>query len=123
MQAIPFSALLEPSAPAFFSRIAQRYRDGICRTDVGRNNVPWNDLLRAELAGEFRSPLAPNIKLASHQLVLNLSGGAAQVLIQHGIAPRQDQEICYYIDNDFSIEQRRETNDAMETLDYFSKQS
>lgn len=123
MLTAPFSALLEHYAPAFFSRIGLRYRDVICRSDLGLSNVPWNELLRPELAGEFHSPLAANIKLASHQLVLSLSGGAAQVLIQHGIAPRQDQEICYYIDNDFSIEQRRETDNAIETLDYFSKQS
>jgi uncharacterized protein (TIGR04255 family) len=119
----PFDALVQHYGPAFFSRIGLRYRDVICRSELGLTNVPWNELLRAELAGEFHSPLAENIKVASHQLVLSLSGGAAQVLIQHGIAPRRDQEICYYIDNDFSIEQRRETNDAMETLDYFSKQS
>ena len=123
MLTLPFSALLNNYAPAFFGRIGLRYRDVICRSELGLANVPWNELLRAELAGEFHSPLAGNIKLASHQLVLSLSGGLAQVLIQHGIAPRQDLEICYYIDNDFSIEQRRETNDAMETLDYFSKQS
>lgn len=120
----PFTALLEHYAPAFFSRVGLRYRDVIRRSKLGLADVPWNELLRQELAGEFHSVLAPNIKLASHQLILSLSGGAAQVLIQHGIAPGQgqDQEICYYIDNDFSIE-RRETNDAMETLDYFSKQS
>lgn len=119
----PFSALLGQYSPAFFNRIGLRYRDVIRRSELGLADVPWNELLRPELAGEFHSPLARNIKLATHQLVLSLSNGAAQVLIQHGIAPHQDQEICYYIDNDFSTEQRRETKDAMETLDYFSKQS
>jgi uncharacterized protein (TIGR04255 family) len=118
------SALSENYAPSFFSRIGLRYRDVICRSELNLAKVPWNELLRAELAGEFHSPIANNITIANHQLVLAMSNGRAQALIQHGIAPRQpDQEICYYIDNDFSTEQRSSTNDAMETLDYFSKQS
>jgi uncharacterized protein (TIGR04255 family) len=121
--ATPFAALLEHYAPAFFSRIGLRYRDVICRSELGLTGVSWNELLRVELAGEFHSPLANNIKLAAHQLILGLSEGRAQVLIQHGITPRADQEICYYIDNDFSTELRRQTDHAMETLDYFGKQS
>jgi uncharacterized protein (TIGR04255 family) len=117
-------ALMKYYAPAFFNRIGLRYRDMICRSELGLADVSWNELLRADLAGEFHSPIASNIKLASHQLVLSLSHGKAQVLIQHGISPRTtDQEICYYIDNDFSTEQGSEPNDAMETLDYFSKHS
>src|SRR5260370_15932652 len=119
----PFSALLEHYKPAFLSRIGLRYRDLICRSDLGLDNVPWNELLRAELAGEFHSPIASNITIAAHQIDLSLSGGRAQALIQHGITPRQNNEICYYIDNDFSTEERKETNYAMETLDYFSKHS
>jgi uncharacterized protein (TIGR04255 family) len=121
--AIPFDALLQHYAPAFFSRIGLRYRDMICRSELGLTGVSWSELLRADLAGEFHSPVASNIKLAAHQLILGLSGGKAQVLIQHGITPRADQEICYYIDNDFSTELRRDTDHAMEALDYFSKQS
>ena len=121
---VPLAALLEHYAPAFFSRIGLRYRDMICRSELGLANVSWNELLRAELAGEFHSPLAPNIKGTAHQLILGLSESKAQVLIQHGITPRVgQQEICYYIDNDFSTELRRQTDHAMEILDYFSKQS
>jgi uncharacterized protein (TIGR04255 family) len=119
----PLSALLNYYKPAFFSRIGLRYRDLICRSALGLDGVPWNELLVSELAGEFHSPLAANITQASHQIVLSLSGGKVQVLIQHGIGPRRDKELCYYIDNDFSTEHRREPNNAMETLNYFSKQS
>jgi uncharacterized protein (TIGR04255 family) len=124
MLQVPFSSLLENYAPSFFTRIGLRYRDVICRSELNLANVPWSELLRAELAGEFHSPIAGNITHSAHQLIVSLSGGKAQVLIQHGTLPRQrDKEVCYYIDNDFSTEQRRNTNDTMETLDYFSKQS
>ncbi len=126
---IPLDALLENYSPAFLSRIGLRYRDLICRSELGLDDVPWNELLTAELAGEFHSPFKSNIAMASHQIVLNLSGGKAQALIQHGITPKQELplgqtvEVCYYIDNDFFTQQRKETNNVLETLDYFSKHS
>jgi uncharacterized protein (TIGR04255 family) len=119
----PFSALLEHYNPSFFNRIGLRYRDLICRSELGLQNAQWHELLKAELAGEFHSPFAANIKIAAHQIVLSLSGGGAQVLIQHGMTPRPDGEVCYYIDNDFSTEIRRNADVAMEALDYFSKHS
>jgi uncharacterized protein (TIGR04255 family) len=79
-----FVALLGHYSPAFFNRIGLRYRDVIRRSELSLANVPWNELLRPELAGEFHSPLARNTKLATHQLVLSLSKGTARVLIQHG---------------------------------------
>lgn len=119
----PIAALSQQYGPAFFSRIGLRYRDLIRRSELGLSDVPWKELLQAELASEFHSKLEKNITSAAHQLVLALSNGLAQVVIQHGTTAAQDREICYYIDNDFSTEQRMETKDAMETLDYLSKQS
>ncbi len=119
----PFSALLKLYNPAFFSRIGLRFRDLISRADLGLVNVPWSDLLRGELAGALHSPFVENVKVANHQVVLSLSAGAAQVLVQHGLVQRGDGEVCYYIDNDFSTDIRRDSNAALGALDYFSKHS
>jgi uncharacterized protein (TIGR04255 family) len=108
--------------PPFFTRIGLRYRDVINRTELGLVGVSWSDLLSKELGGVFHSAIAGSIEGLAYQLVLTLQGGAAKVTIQHGLA-QKGEELCYIVDSDFYVTNRTETQNAIDILNYFNRQS
>jgi uncharacterized protein (TIGR04255 family) len=118
------AALLQVYRPPFYTRVGLRYQNVINRAELGLSGIPWSDLLSRSLAGEFHSPLENSIEAAKHIIILGIPGGPARVTLQHGLATRgTDKEICYIIDNDFSILERTGVDDATRTLDYFNRQS
>ena len=120
----PLNALIEEYKPTFFSRIGLRYQDVIERSKLGLADCSWGQLLEPHLAGELSSPdIAEDILSCVNQLVLALDDGESRVLLNHGFASNQDNEICYLIDSDFFTEERTETNNVIQKLDYFNRQS
>jgi len=118
-------ALLEEFAPAFFTRIGLRYRDVIKRSDLGLAGRAWVDLLQPHIAAELSSPsVAGAVIRAVREVTINLERGLGQVRIRHGLIQGRDPaDAPYIIDADFFTDQRTETGDALERLDYFNSQA
>ena len=116
------SLLLSIYEPPFFTRIGLRYRDVISRYGLGLRDVPWDQLLTSELAGELHSRIAESVEQTWHQLVLRLQTDAAKVTLQHGLGIKDGGE-CYIIDCDFYTVERTGVQDAGRILDYFNRQA
>ncbi len=119
---LPMQFLLKTYAPSFYLRIGLRYRDLIKRSVLKLNDVPWNELLKPPIAGVLGSEIAPAIRQTNQQLLIDLGENNAQVRVQHGFLLKGTEQ-CYLIDSDFFTSVRKETNDAIATLDYFNRQS
>ena len=119
----PLSALIKEYNPAFFSRIGLRYQDVIQKSKLDLTDCSWGQLLEPHLAGELSSPdIAQDILSCVNQLILALDE-ESRVLLNHGFASNQNNETCYLIDSDFFTEERTETNNVIQKLDYFNRQS
>ena len=118
----PLGALNEIYHPAFYSRVGLRYRDLISRDALGLGDCKWSELLKSEVAGELVSPdLVAQINSASRQIVISLTPGPGQVLLQHGLTEEDGQQ-CFIIDCDFSTE-KTGVEHAFERLNIFNKES
>jgi uncharacterized protein (TIGR04255 family) len=113
------NALIGEYAPAHFSRVGLRYRDLICRSDLGLAEVPWSDLLQPYIAGELASAdVAPEVMHAARQLIVALPDQRGQVLLQHGLNAREEPpEACFVIDCDFYSAERTEVGDVWGLLE------
>lgn len=107
--------------PSFFTRIGLRYRDVITRDALGLANVPWRELLSAQLVNEFHSPSSDAVEGLWHQLSLRLQGDT-KVNLQHGLGSKGG-EVCYIIDSDFYTAEQTGAQDATRILNYFNRQS
>lgn len=108
--------------PSFFTRIGLRYRDVIARYPLGLKDVPWNELLSKDLAGEFHSRIADSVEGAWHQLSLRLQGDITKVTVQHGLGSK-DGDNCYIIDMDFYTAEKIGVNNADRILAYFNREA
>jgi uncharacterized protein (TIGR04255 family) len=111
--------------PAHFSRVGLRYRDLICRSALGLDDVPWSDLLEPHIAGEFTSEdIASDITLAARQLLFRLSEVRGQVRLQHGIATKDgSDEPCFLIDADYFSTELTEVTDVWGLLEGLHSQA
>ncbi|MBS1809289.1 MAG: TIGR04255 family protein [Acidobacteria bacterium] len=124
----PLEALLEIYEPAFFSRIGLRYKDLICREELGLENCVWSELLQPHIAGELGDEnIAKDISEIAKQVRINIEDINAAVFLQHGLVHSEDannNQIYYLIDSDFSTKNTHtEISHAIEKLDNFNKQS
>jgi len=112
-------ALVEVYEPSPFARVGLRYRDLICRSDLGLTDVEWDQLLQPYIAGELSSPdVASDISIAARQLVVALPDLRGQVLLQHGLSENADTgEQCFVIDADFHSNERTEVKDVWGLLE------
>ena len=118
---IAFSVFLDLYSPQFFTRVGLRYQDVIQRNALGLNDVEWKELLQPHIAGELSSQdVANHITQSVNQTTIALDENHGQVLINHGLATSQENEQCYLIDSDFSTNQRTETNEVLNRLDYYN---
>ena len=120
----PLDSFVEEYSPAFYTRIGLRYKDVIRRSTLGLEGVDWSELLKPHIAGALSSPdVADAIDNSVNQLVVRLENNG-RVRLHHGLAKHKPtKEPCYVIDSDFYTEQRTETKNAIETLDYFNRLS
>ena len=118
----PLRALNEVYQPAFYSRVGLRYRDLINRVALGLGDCKWPALLKSDIAGELVSQdLIGQINSTSRQILISLTPGPGQVLLQHGLTD-EDSGQCYIIDCDFST-QKTGVEHAFERLDIFNRES
>jgi uncharacterized protein (TIGR04255 family) len=119
----PIAAFEQTYAPSFYSRVGLRYMNVIRRSRYGLAGVPWAELLRPHIAGEFSSSdVAAGIRHTAHQVSFELDGGAT-VQLRHGLTKSGDEEQCYTIDADFFVTGRMEPNNATGALDFFNEQA
>jgi uncharacterized protein (TIGR04255 family) len=114
--------LTEIYQPSFFTRIGLRYRNVIARESLDLSNVPWNQLLSRDLAGELHSRVSEAIESVAHNVVIRFPGDAAKVTLQHGLGTKDDKPV-YIIDNDLYLNQNVGARDAGTILEYFNRQA
>ena len=121
----PLAALCTEYRPAFFSRIGLRYRNVIRRSALDLENANWASLLKPYLAGELSDPqVSDSVLHLAREAVIRLSEKGAVVRILHGFAEDdKSKEQLFLIDADFFVEQRTETKDAVNRLDYLKQQA
>ena len=118
------SVLRELYAPAFYTRIGLRYRDVLDKRHYGLESVSWSDLLNPNFLGVLGSAEIAQDVVQSHTQVLltipDVDGG--QVLLQHGLVVREDNEPpAYVIDADFSTQNRGDHDSAFKAASKFNK--
>jgi uncharacterized protein (TIGR04255 family) len=118
-------ALIDLYRPAFFARVGLRYRNVICRSDLGLAGVPWGDLLAPHIAGELAvEPIAGDVVVAARQLGARLPDVGGQLLLRHGLTPKEGvDEMCFLIDADFYTAERTEVADVEHALGGFHGQA
>lgn len=118
------SVLREIYAPAFYTRIGLRYRDVLDRRHYGLETVPWSELLNPDFLGVLGSEEIAQDVIQSHTQVLltipDVDGG--QVILQHGLAVREDESPpAYVIDADFSTQNRCDHDAAFKAASKFNR--
>jgi uncharacterized protein (TIGR04255 family) len=119
---IPLQALLDHYQPAFFTRVGLRYQDIIQRSALGLGDVDWCELLQPQIAGALMrcddEDVKQHVKNTVTEVVIGLENDRNQVRIKHGLIEKND-ESCYLIDSDFFTEERTETENVRDVLNYF----
>jgi uncharacterized protein (TIGR04255 family) len=108
-------ALVAIYAPSFFSRVGLRYQNVVNRTLIDLAQIPWTQLIRGELLGEFADE-AWMSSAADVRRVATLKTSSGSLLFQHGLAQSGNPD-AYVIDIDLFTESKTETVDAEEFLD------
>ena len=115
--------LREIYAPAFYTRVGLRYRDVLDRRHYGLESVPWSDLLNPAFLGVLGSQeIAQDVRQFQTRVLLTIpdvDGG--QVLLQHGIAVRDDGSQAYLIDADFFTQSRCDYDAAFTAANKFNR--
>ena len=121
----PLSAFIDIYSPAFFSRIGLRYVNVIKRSALGLNNCDWSELLQPYVLGVVTSPLMRERILnleTNHEI--QLSDQESRVRIVTRLVKSVDgDEQCYMIDSDLFNNSKKDTNQAIEKLDYLNQRA
>ncbi len=114
---LPLGSLIETYKVSYFVRIGLRYLDLIRRSQLNRDGVPWNKLLKDHVAGEFTDEaVVPHITEKFTHLVMTLNATDGEVIINHGTYPKDGEE-CYIVDADFYRTASTSVETATEVLD------
>jgi len=116
---VGLDALIDIYKPADFMRVGLRYRNVICRSEVGLKGTPWTQLLRPEVLGELTDgTVGPSIMELKREILVALPSG--KVRIRHGLASHaRTGEECYVVDEDLFLEEQTEVGRALEVLTEF----
>lgn len=115
-------ALRETYHPAFYNRVGLRYQDMLTRSDLKLTGVTWNELLQPYIVSELgSSDVATEILSIRTQTTLDISYDVpgARVLLTHGLTKSKNNEECYVIDADFSIENKEGLDEPFGILGKF----
>lgn len=118
------NSLIEEYNPSHFTRLGLRYRNLIEKEKLGLAECSWSDLLNVALVREFATPeLAEEIVNVGHGMLLRLGPGQERVQIQHGLAldPDTGEEVGYFIDSDFFVEEVTNVDAASDRLVKFNQ--
>lgn len=114
------TALKKVYNPAFYSRIGLRYRDIISRSDLKLTNVKWKNLLKPHILAVLDDQDVSEAiqKIQTRAIIKILEIPDAQITLTHGLTIRNNEE-CYLIDADFSVERKEGINGTYEILERF----
>ena len=120
--AIPLSALLEVYSPKIFSRIGLRYIDVIKRSLLDLGDIGWDELLQPFILGILSTPAVGNhVKNFETGYEIGLSDGESLVrIVTKFVEAKDDGEICYMIDSDFSRTSKTNIDNVLKLLDFFN---
>lgn len=119
---LPLQALMENYAPTHFSRIGLRYIDVIKRSKFNLQNAAWKDLFQPHILGLLGAEeVANSIPSFESQYDINLTDGQGSVrIITRFVEAKDNGELSYMIDSDFSNSTKTEHRRVLEQLDQFS---
>jgi uncharacterized protein (TIGR04255 family) len=118
------SVLREIYAPAFYTRIGLRYRDILDRSHYGLESVPWSELLNPNFLGVLGSEeIAQDVVQSHTQVLLTIPDvGGGLVILQHGLIVRDGNDSpAYFIDADFSTQDRGDHDAAFKAANKFNR--
>lgn len=123
---IPFDALVDVYAPAFFSRVGLRYIDVIKPSLLDIEDIEnkrcWDELLKPHIAGELNDDaISSAVKEKFSNTIIALSDDNGIVRLQHGISTDPSDEEMYTIDSDFFTEKKVDIDDTFNVLDKFNQ--
>ena len=119
----PFAALCKLYNPAFLSRVGLRYANLIRRSALGLGKEGWGKLLNQQATGALSWPdVAGEITGTRNEVLISMNGSDSRLRVSHGLVNLQGtDEQCYLIDNDFFVEGKIDSGDALNRLDGFHK--
>jgi uncharacterized protein (TIGR04255 family) len=119
---LPLQALTNVYTPLHISRVGLRYVDVIKRSRFNLEDVPWNELLKPHILGLTGAPeVAASVKSFETRHDVNLRDDLGSVRIVTRLVESKDNgELCYMIDSDFSNSGKRDVARALEELDQLS---
>lgn len=111
--------------PAFFERIGLRYIDVIDRHRLKLGGKAWPEFLSSNILGELGAEgIGDRVVHLARESVIELGNGNGRVLLRHGLqGDRDNGNPVYIIDSDFYVEQRTNSEDAVDILNSFNRQS
>ena len=121
----PFNALLDIYKPAYFSRIGLRYINKIRRSALGLENVPWRDLLNANLIGMLNSPdIAEYIEGIDlvQRFRLAEEGSIATLISKFGKEGNPPEQV-FSIDGDYTFPGKSEIAITIDRLNFLNIRS
>ena len=119
----PLAALVDTYSPNFYTRIGLRYTDRIRRSKLDLERVEWSELIEPHILGELHLPQMAALALESAgRLRMRLPNVPDKVLLQHGLNVAEgEDELAYFIDFDFYVDQKTEVTDAPMVLDRLNR--
>ncbi len=116
--------LREIYTPSFYTHVGLRYRDVLNREKHELREIPWEKLLNPAFIGILGDGrLSGAVQESQARTLLRIPDvDNGFVLIEHGLAAReQEEQPVYLIDSDFFTNKRCESHDALQSLDRFNK--
>jgi uncharacterized protein (TIGR04255 family) len=113
--------------PHHYSRIGLRYVDVIGRSKLGVESLPWSELLRPHIAGEFSSTeVEDSIVSTWRKTLIRLDHQGSLVNLQHGLGFTQKgdaKERCFVFDCDYYVAQPCEKSDVANRLNHLNREA
>jgi uncharacterized protein (TIGR04255 family) len=121
---LAFNAFAEIYKPAFGASVGLRYQNVIKRSALGLQGVAWTELLQPFIAAEFGCTGLAEKEIVSDTHRFEFRENSDRILVQHGMAThRQDKELLYLIDNNFTTTEKVELKGVFDGLDRLNKYS
>ena len=95
----------------------------IRRSALGLGKEGWGKLLNQQATGALSWPdVAGEITGTRNEVLISMNGSDSRLRVSHGLVNLQGtDEQCYLIDNDFFVEGKIDSGDALNRLDGFHK--
>lgn len=119
----PLKALNDIYSPMKYTRVGLRYINIIHRSKLGLTDVDWAKLIQPQVLGILGSDeIGNNVNSFESKYEILLSDSESFVRMRSKLVkPKDNSELCYYIDNDFVNEKSTNIKDVLTKLDFLRK--